>query len=559
MSAPLRFIPRPALRRPLGLVLATALLLTACRDDDPPAPSAATPPPTRPADPGPGTPTPTPVAGRWTTGDLHVHTTQSDDAQTPLDTVLDQGLTKSNLDWIALTDHLRVSHRDHTGATLPDSAGIPMSQGIRDDQLPRIRQLQAAGRYADKLIYSAAEWDIPTHDHGNVGIFSGAPLAPDAQALNHFEYLFTNRPASQFAPADVAAWDAADARAYTTHDDALAALRWLHAHHPDTSYLLFNHPSRSADKYKAADFRAFNDIAPDIAFAIEGLVGNQMEPDRGGYNSAYVPANLKARTYGGADYVVAQVGGVWDALLGEGRRIWTIADSDHHFKVSPDNRNSSGYYPGEYAKTHVWMTGNGLRALLDGLRSGRVFAVFGDLVDALDFQAADGANRAQMGGELTVAPGRTVRLTLRFKSPSRNNMEFTVGSSASANVQPVVDHVDLIAGDVAPRALPGTPGYDKATNDSTKVIATFTKADWQTDRDGYRTVSYDVVATKNRYYRLRGTNLGVNVPGETQDGNPLPDARVDNPDNAQRFNAINLRNYGDLWFYSNPVFVTVKG
>ncbi|MGT2490265.1 hypothetical protein ACU4GD_06260 [Cupriavidus basilensis] len=27
--------------------------------------------------------------------------------------------------------------------------------------------------------------------------------------------------------------------------------------------------------------------------------------------------------------------------------------------------------------------------------------------------------------------------------------------------------------------------------------------------------------------------------------------------NAARFDAINARNYNDLWFYSNPVFVTV--
>jgi len=33
---------------------------------------------------------------------------------------------------------------------------------------------------------------------------------------------------------------------------------------------------------------------------------------------------------------------------------------------------------------------------------------------------------------------------------------------------------------------------------------------------------------------------------------------VDLADNAARFNAINAHNYNDLWFYSNPVFVTVK-
>lgn len=495
--------------------------------------------------------------GRWMAGDLHAHSIQSDDAQTPLDDLLEAGLLRFGLDWIALSDHLRVSHRDPAGVPVPQSAGIPMSQGIRDYQLPRVKQLQQADRdYARKLIYQAAEWDIPTHDHGNIGIFSGWPLAPDTRALNRFEYLFTNRPASMFAPADVAAWDRADARAYTTHADAITAIKWLRTHYPRTSYAFINHPSRSPGKYTAAQFREINDAAPDIAFAIEGMVGNQMEPDRGGYNSAYIPANAKSRTYGGVDYVVAQVGGLWDALLGEGRRVWNVADSDHHFKISKDGQNSSGYYPGEYAKTYVWMTGTGIRPLLDGLRSGRVFGVYGDLVNALEFSASNGIVKAEMGSALSVLPGRKVRLTIRFKSPLRNNMEYRVGSGALANAGPVVDHIDLIAGDITERARPGTPAYDKETNDSTRVIATFTSADWIRDREGYYVVNYDVVTTKPQYFRLRGTNLGLNVPGETRNGDPLPDARTEVADPVARFDAINRRNYSDLWFYSNPVFVT---
>ncbi|WP_268606255.1 hypothetical protein, partial [Escherichia coli] len=67
-----------------------------------------------------------------------------------------------------------------------------------------------------------------------------------------------------------------------------------------------------------------------------------------------------------------------------------------------------------------------------------------------------------------------------------------------------------------------------------------------------------LTADKSQYLRLRGTNLAPDVAGETANGEPLPDAKVDLTDNAARFNAINARNYNDLWFYSNPVFVTVK-
>jgi hypothetical protein len=47
------------------------------------------------------------------------------------------------------------------------------------------------------------------------------------------------------------------------------------------------------------------------------------------------------------------------------------------------------------------------------------------------------------------------------------------------------------------------------------------------------------------------------VPNETAAGEPLPDAQTTGSDNVARFNAINVRNYSDLWFYSNPVFVKV--
>src|SRR5262249_10259634 len=166
------------------------------------------------------------------------------------------------------------------------------------------------------------------------------------KALNQFEYLFTNRDASLFDPADVVAWGAS--RFYTTSADALKAISWLKDNYPTTSYAIVNHPMRYPDKYTPSNFREFNDLAPDIAFAIEGMVGNQMEPDRGGYASAYIDANVNSRTYGGVDSIVSKLGGVWDSMLGEGRRIWNVADSDFHFKTS-QNQFSSGYFPGEYA------------------------------------------------------------------------------------------------------------------------------------------------------------------------------------------------------------------
>ncbi|OEZ94551.1 S-layer protein [Duganella phyllosphaerae] len=512
-----------------------------------------------------------PIAqGRWIAGDLHTHTTQSADADVSqtLDKILGKAFTIYGLDWMAVTNHLRVSTRDDKGVLL--AAPIPMATGVERYEMPRLAALQAGGSvgtYADKLIFSGFEWDMPTHDHIGIGIFegsdksAGAPLAVSTRGVREFEYLFTTRDAAMFDAADLTAWKAkyGDTRYNKTGDDALKAISWLKDNYPTTSYAVINHPSRNKGSYTVEDFRRFNDTAPDIMFAIEGMVGNQMEPDRGGYTAAYTAENAPLRAYGGTDYVVAKLGGVWDALLGEGRRVWNLTDSDTHFKIV--GSNSSGYFPGEYAKNYVFNSATGTptaKDLLQGLRSGKMFSVYGDLVNALDFNLASTSDRKEMGGELKVASGEKVVVTIRFKSPAKNNYEKPVDSGASASVKPVVDHVDLIVGDVGAKAAQGTAAYAVATNASTRVVKRFTSADWKTDADGYNTITYETTATRNQYFRLRGTNLGTDVAGLTQAGEPLADQRTSTADATQRFNDINDRNYRSLWFYSNPVFVTVR-
>jgi hypothetical protein len=496
--------------------------------------------------------------GRWTTGDLHVHTIQSNDAQTPqshLSVVLEAAFKRNKLDWVTLSNHLRVSDKDHEGNNV-SGGPIPLSKGIALFEIPAITALQKAGTYADKTIFSSVEWDMPTHEHFNIGIVSDAAGSHAAvKALNQFEYLFTNRDPAMFAPADVSAWGAQ--RWHTTHADAIQAIGWLKQHHPDSSYGLISHPSRYPDRYKISDFREFNDLAPQIVFAIEGMVGNQMEPDRGGYASPYIEANAHSRTYGGVDSVVAKRGGIWDALLGEGRRIWNVGNSDYHFKTA-GNMFSSGYFPGEYTRNYVWVEGQGMPAILKGLRAGKVFTVNGDLISALEFDVSAPQGSAQMGSELLVTSGTPITIKIRFKSDIPSKFETPVGSGNVPGALPVVHHVDVIAGDVTTRAQPGTPAYATATNPSSQVVARFTASEWTTDAQGYRVMTHTLTATKDQYFRLRGSNLSPDVPGETQNGEPLPDAKIDTTDPAARFNAINDRNYADLWFYSNPIFVKVR-
>lgn len=234
-------------------------------------------------------PTPPVRTGAWSAGDLHVHTIQSDDAQTTLESVLDQAFDRYKLDWAALSNHLRMSGRDHTGLAIPGGS-IPFSTGMARYEVPFIKQAQAAGRYAGKIIFSSFEWDMPTHDHVNIGIGTDDPMSEKSlRAVAEFEYLYTNKAANLFDPQLVSDL-AGQARAYTTHADSLTALKWLRDRHPD-SYMLLNHPSRYAGKYTIGQLREMHDLAPSIFFAIEGMVGNQMEPDRGGYAEAYTADN----------------------------------------------------------------------------------------------------------------------------------------------------------------------------------------------------------------------------------------------------------------------------
>ncbi len=502
------------------------------------------------------------ATGQWMSGEFHVHTYESDDAQISLEDALDHAFDTYGFDWIATANHLRSSKRDDTGVDIPGGP-IPFSKGAMEYEVPKIKQLQAQGKYAGKTIFSGFEWDMPSHEHVSVGILGDQPNSEATlRAANQFEYLFTNRDKTWFDPADVAMWDQQGKRAYTTHADALTAVQWLKDRYAETSYMILNHPSRIVGKYTIADIRDLNNAAPDIVFGMEGMIGGQMEPDRGGYNTTYNTANptantnYKNRSYGGTDYMVAKVGGVWDALLGEGRRFWNFANSDFHFKIR--GPYSSGYWPGEYSKNYTWTEGRDMQSILNGMRSGKSFSVYGDLINALDFNAASNGVKEEMGGELKVTEGDDLQLTIRFKSPNKNNYESPVDSGISANVTPQVDHIDLIAGDVTGKAEPGTAAYNKDMNDSTKVIATFTSKDWTLDSEGYNVIHYNLKSVdKNQYFRLRGTNLGMNVEGETQNGDPLLDPITNQADNNTRFNAINDRNYRDLWFYSNPVFVTV--
>jgi hypothetical protein len=457
------------------------------------------------------------ATGKWVTGDFHTHTFLSDGKCVQSDVLKNAFL--SGLDWIANCDHGGTSVNNEKGVKLDEP--IWRWKSLRDNSFPLITGLRS--QYPGKFIIQGFEWNVPAHEHASV-----ATIIYEPAAISDFEYMF------DAGDKDTSREKEGLLKQNVTHADALAGAKWLQEKYAKNSYFLPNHPSRKL-LYSAADLRDFNDAAPDVCFGFEGIPGHQKEKNRGGYGNDYQADTYKARTYGGADYMIAKVGGLWDALLGEGRHFWTFANSDFHF-------TDNDFWPGEFSKNYTWVTGDGLQDIIDGMRSGKTFVVLGDLIDGLDFGLNYNKKSATMGRTLYMKKDAKMEVVIRFHSPKVNNNGDAVQ----------VDHIDLISGVVGAKARPGTAAYGKDTNETARILARFAVKSLKPGRDGWYEVRYTVKkVNKNMYFRLRGTNLGLNVPDETdKDGNPLKDELM-GENNAQKA-------YQDLWFYSNPIFVMVK-
>jgi hypothetical protein len=325
----------------------------------------------------------------------------------------------------------------------------------------------------------------------------------------------------------------------------------------DNGHIVFAHIERKGDfstgGYNIEHFRDFNNAGPDACFGFEGAPGHQVSGGRGGFGSGAFGG-----TYGGTGIYTAQVGGLWDALLGEGRRWFNFASSDYH---SHWTAGGGDFYPGEYQKDYVYAVDKdrdgdiSLNEIEDGLRSGKSFHVMGDLINHLDFSVMSLGGRAEMGEELKLHKRggwlswfrRTpVLVTIEFRSPEVNNNGDT----------PVVDHIDLIAGDITGPVKPDSEDYTKATNESTRVVARFTADDWKVRKDGTIVIRHMIRdLDRSTYFRLRGTNVAPGTPFEQdEDGNPLADSLA-----TENLGLDGVEEaYADLWFYSNPIFVTVK-
>jgi len=308
--------------------------------------------------------------------------------------------------------------------------------------------------------------------------------------------------------------------------EALAAMRVL----PDQPIVIANHPGRSArglgvyTKVTPQELRNWNDVAPTVAVGMAGAPGHQaasLERDgsirtgrhRGGYDDY--------PTMGGFDQLTARLGGFWDSMLGEGRRWWITASSDSHIHYTEGGKD---FWPGEFSKTYVFAE-KSYDGILQSLRNGHVFVTTGDLISELYVTAeADDGLQSSIGDQLRVAAGANVQITVRFLDPDGLNAHHD---------NPSVARLDLITG------LVTGPVDDRAqdTSPTAQVEKRFLPESWE--RDGnYSVVTYEMTnVVADSYLRVRGTN-GTELEPEV-------DSLGEDP-------------WSDLWFYSNPIFVTVR-
>ncbi|NYH93464.1 phosphoesterase [Actinopolymorpha rutila] len=373
--------------------------------------------------------------------------------------------------------------------------------------------LQARRAVPDVLQFYGIELDTPAADHSSLII---PRVATERDILFDLERRFGARDPFPADPSQ---------NTEAKMVEALRVMRQL----PHKPVMFANHPARSATGLGAygldtpEEFRNWNDTAPDVLTGFEGAPGHQagalnndgtIDPTgaRGGYGSY--------PTMGGFDQMTARLGGLWNSLLGEGRRWWITSTSDSHVHYT---EGGSDFWPGEYSKTYVHATTD-YADVLDALRKGRIFVTLGDLIDRLDLTAT-----AQPGNSVTVGE------TLRLNNKNRRDVEVEVRvrqprGDNSAGDRPQVKRVDVITGQITGRVTDRSAD----TNSTTKVVGRYDAGDWKREGD-WIVVKHTLRDVDGpMYVRVRGTN--------TDELEPLPDAHGSNP-------------WEDLWFYSNPIFV----
>ncbi|MEV1069056.1 PHP domain-containing protein [Streptomyces sp. NPDC050263] len=485
-------------------------------------------------------------------GDHHVHSVYSHDAKYTF-SQLAEAAAEYGLDWMVFNEHSNFGHA-HYGAAMEHK-----------------EILEARAANPRQLIFQGLEWYIPAAEHCTV---FAAPGPHEVDLLTQFELAYDGKLLG-YTEGAAGATDTARNEAH-----AVKAVKWLAEQrrkgYVDDVLVLANHPLRLGID-SPHEMRAWRDAAPEIMIGMEGAPGAQgaaipgwrgNTSVRGEYENkpsaqswAGYPANAYL-TYGGFDWATATVGGLWDSMLAEGRLFSITTNSDNHRTVFdtwkngdwpagqnfddtgklPDPVNTdtpqagSDFWPGQFSRTHVGVTRYGYRAVMTGLREGRVWLDHGHLLDGLEVRLRrehSNGRGVTLGGRLRVRKGEKLTLNITVTSTSRPNPQ---------GILPELAHVDVIRG-----AVRG------AVSDRDTWQAPDTKVVHTTDvsgRKGTYTLRVTVpVGDESFYVRLRGSDgnrHGTGYLGAFVDPHgPIPH----DPGNGDP--------WADTWFYSNPIFVDV--
>ena len=459
-------------------------------------------------------------AGRsWLAGDHHIHSEHSADYEpNPANPTAPPKPLLGKDGLYSITRNAEMARRFGLRWVVATDHGGPLHSKLNFD-LTYPALLRSRRAVPELLQFYGMEFDTPAGDHSSLII----PRTPNERTqLLELESRFSKREAWPLDPAR------------DTEPRMIEALRQMRAQ-ASPPVLIANHPSRSAKKvgryglYTPSEFRNWNDTAPAIAIGMEGAPGHQagaLRPDgtydpdgaRGGYRNA--------PTMGGFDQMTAILGGFWDSMLGEGRRWWITATSDSHANWR-DGGND--FWPGEYSKTYVLARAQEAD-ILDGVRQGRMFVTTGDLITDLDVivKGPGRTTNAAIGGAIVIAPGSSVDVTIRVRDPGHGQ----TSDPETGKRNPTLRRVDLIVGKVL------GPVSDRATdnNPTTRVERRFGATDWKREGE-FLTMTHRLRKLNGPIYlRVRGTN--------TAELEPLTDPKGEDP-------------WSDLWFYANPIFVSL--
>jgi len=586
-------------------------------------------------------------------GDFHNHTTCTD-GSVSIATMITKSINTFGLEWMAQAGHGGNGTRDcryddpegdasktgsgklweetigaaalkgdivTTTANSPD--GLPHRamwrwQMLKEYVFPQVASLSSQLR--NPMLYVGLETNVPGHEHTSTTVL-GAQRPwnwrgdiGNADAIAQFEYRFdrsdtdTSGYGGRPGLANSGIWKGKVPNAsgagsgIANHiNKAVPSVAWMQANYPLQSYYVPAHVERAgvfdpnnSRGFNIEHFRDFNNAGPTVAVGFETMPGHQASNTRGEYRKDFGGPGIDSvgtTTYGGTGIYGAKIGGVWDALLGEGRNWFFYASSDWHNRgaFSPYVRESTqDFYPGEYQKLYIPRSQTATlqpQYVVDSVRNGNSFSVAGDLITGdLGYTAeieGGGGAKARMGETLVTPRGATVRITLTVTTPSTpNNSPYSFNNPSLLQLaiqqplnKPVIDHVDFIRGNITGVISPASPNYTNGTNPSALIFATFNKTNWIVSGNK-RTMSFVIPNIQgNQYIRARGTNLPVATPNETDAlGNPLSDlptsvilctdpacpSHMQTSGSGAKLSSYDVAAWADLWFYTNPIFIRVS-